>query len=350
MASAALAAGFPEEQIQKLGRLLQRPNRMTEPARGMAGKGRSNVLSESEDELDVEAEEEGEKPSSSGGGVEKAVVQLTKIMAKITKSKRSKDGLEGILDRVDAGGTGFEGGVSSSTGGRSKAAAYTAQASFLDQSIHRTADVRRFQLFPSAARSFSSGDNESSMGGAQEQDRTLYATTIRAAWMISGIHDALRSGDSEQARARCCLALAALDQGAVDSGNCSSFNVRKGLEVGEQQLPGGDGVETEGPRQFPRKQEEIGSRRKRKRRSRPSGESRRAAKSKRQSEGKEQGPDEPCRELNYMKEVQRLLRQGLGKSLEQGPLQNLGYLFFNSFEVADWDACFSPFYTSSPRI
>ncbi len=127
VAAAALAAGIPEQQLEKLGSLLQRPNRMAEPARVVGGQRAVNVLSESEEEMEAEAVGEGQKAAGSGA-VEKAVVQLTKIMSKMTKSRQGREGLEGILDKVDGGGTGLEGSVSSSSGGRSKAAAYKKEA------------------------------------------------------------------------------------------------------------------------------------------------------------------------------------------------------------------------------
>ena len=84
----------------------------------------------------------------------------------------------------------------------------------------------------------------------------------------------------EQARARCCLALAAIDQSAVDAGSWTlaqeyllelpppygSFVQRRPIDPSEQQatrlvrrqsLPRGDDVEIEGSRQLPREQEEV---------------------------------------------------------------------------------------------
>lgn len=46
-----------------------------------------------------------------------------------------------------------------------------------------------------------------------------YPTTIRFVWMLGGIHDSMRRGAWEEARARTCLALAAAHQAAVDSGS-----------------------------------------------------------------------------------------------------------------------------------
>lgn len=46
-----------------------------------------------------------------------------------------------------------------------------------------------------------------------------YPTTIRYAWALTGIWDALRSGAVKEARARCALAVAACDQSSIDQGS-----------------------------------------------------------------------------------------------------------------------------------
>lgn len=46
-----------------------------------------------------------------------------------------------------------------------------------------------------------------------------FPASIRSGWAIAGILDCLRGGRVEEARARACLALAQLDQQAIDRGN-----------------------------------------------------------------------------------------------------------------------------------
>lgn len=46
-----------------------------------------------------------------------------------------------------------------------------------------------------------------------------YPQTIRFSWILAAIHDNLKQGEVQQARARCCLALAAVDQSAIDQGS-----------------------------------------------------------------------------------------------------------------------------------
>ena len=253
VAAAALAAGIPEQQLEKLGSLLQRPNRMAEPARVVGEQRTVNVLSESEEEMEAEPEGEGQKATGSAA-VEKAVVQLTKIMSKMTKGRRGREGLEGILDKIEGGGTGLEGSVGSSSGGRSKAAAYNKlkealakHPTWISQSIEQqmSEDFNSFRSQPGAAAVLTT-----SRAWVEHRSRIgYYPSTIRAAWLLAGVHDALKAGDPDQARARCCLALAAIDQSAMDAGHWtlaqefllelpppySSFSTRRAVEVGEAQ-------------------------------------------------------------------------------------------------------------------
>ena len=76
--AAAQAAGVPEEQIRKIGGLMQRPNRMVEVLGSGTAHPTRNELSETEDEEEVEVQEE---KGGAVGPVEKAVVQLTKLMS-----------------------------------------------------------------------------------------------------------------------------------------------------------------------------------------------------------------------------------------------------------------------------
>ena len=56
------------------------------------------------------------------GPVEKAVLQLTKLVSVMVQRKKTSKGIEAILERSDGGG--HEAGSSSSSASRSKAAAY----------------------------------------------------------------------------------------------------------------------------------------------------------------------------------------------------------------------------------
>lgn len=249
--AAAQAAGVPEEQIRKIGGLMQRPNRMVEVLGVGAAHPRRNELSETEEEEEAEVQEE---KGGATGPVEKAVVQLTKLVSKIAKVKSAKSGLEGILERAESGGAGLEGGAGSSSGGRSKAAAYVKlkealvkHPAWISQAIEQQMeeDFNIFRSHPGAGSVLTT-----SRSWVEHRSRLgPYPSTIRAAWLIAGIHDSLKIQDVEQARTRCCLALAAIDQAATDAGSWtlaqefllelpppySAFGQRKSLDPAEQQ-------------------------------------------------------------------------------------------------------------------
>ena len=121
--AAARAAGFPGDQLAKLAAAAGKQPALKEaPKRAQRPR---NVLSESEEEEDATAlgiggdgEQLGSQPA-----VERAVVQLAKIVAIMQKEKSSKSGLEGILEKAEGGGSADSSGAQSG-GSRGKAAAF----------------------------------------------------------------------------------------------------------------------------------------------------------------------------------------------------------------------------------
>ena len=124
----ARQAGIPEGQLNALARLLGKTNRMADQPGSSKAAPRGMELSESEDDAEDEDPEEveavGSVPAPRADGapqnpIEKAVVQLTKIVTRMAR-KPGRD-LEALLDGAD-GGTG-EAGLGTSAG-KGKAAAY----------------------------------------------------------------------------------------------------------------------------------------------------------------------------------------------------------------------------------
>ncbi len=218
--SSALQAGIGADQLEKLSGLLAKPNRMEENGTRRKESIR-DVLSESEDEELVAACEEEEKGKDQGP-VEKAVVQLTRLVSDLAKQKSKKTGLEGLLERVDAGGGESSSGLGSSS--RSKAGAYkklkaalTSHPDWLSRSIESLMeeDFNLVKSKPGAGQMATS-----SRAWLEHRSRLMhYPSTIRFGWAIAGIHDALKEGRTEEARARCCLTLAAIDQSSIDNGS-----------------------------------------------------------------------------------------------------------------------------------
>ena len=246
----ARQAGIPEAHLERLASLMQKPTKMEE-AEGVARGGRKkNVLSESEDEDEEElvVAEDGEEK---GPAVERAVVQLTRLVTTMQAEKKKKKGLDSILDRADSGGGGE--GSSGSSGGRSKSAAYKKLKEALEKTpewIYQNIEKRMEDDFHVSRSAPGASERTTSTRAWLEHRSKLlhYPSTIRAAWIIGGIHDSLRLGNIAEARARCALAIAAIDQSSLDSGSWmlsqeflleeaapfSSFVGRKAPELSEQ--------------------------------------------------------------------------------------------------------------------
>ena len=217
--ASAIEAGIPRDQLTKLGQLASKPGKMTDlPTSRPAA--RVNILDESEEEPGVEEEEEfieaaeGAEEQPSGGPIEQAVVQLTKIVEKMVH-KPQRD-LEALLD----GAEGTTADPTFGSGGKSKAAAYSKLRSSLEDNpsyIFKTVEAlmdRDFQQVRAAP-----GSSEKPTGSrswVEHRSRVLhYPSSVRAIWTIAGIHDCLR----QEARSRAALAVAAWDQASLDGGN-----------------------------------------------------------------------------------------------------------------------------------
>ena len=185
------------------------------------------MLSESEGE-DAEGEEEAAGESSPQSAVEKAVLQLTKLVTTMSKrKKRVGTGLESILDKTEAAGSGEA--SSSSHGSRSKAAAYVKLKAALSEKpewIYQSIEERLEEDFGTMRSAPSSQAVAATARGWLEHRSKLghYPSTIRFSWIIAGALDNLRQGEVSQARARLALALAAVDQAALDGGSWSLAN------------------------------------------------------------------------------------------------------------------------------
>lgn len=222
--AAARASGMAEEHLTRLSQMFARPERMAEPA--IRKKGKRDLLSESEDE--AEEEDEGEVAEDAGEGkekgppIERAVLQLTKLVANMAKTKKSGGGLEGILEKVDGSVPSSE-AAGSGGGSRSKAAAYKrlkeameTHPEWIYQSIEAQMeeDYNQMRMLPGGALL-----PTTSRGWVGHRSRILhYPGTIRMAWALSGIHDALKSNNVPLARAKAALSLAAVDQASLDGG------------------------------------------------------------------------------------------------------------------------------------
>ena len=216
--ASALKAGVPEDQLDVLAGLLHKKNRMEDVGRPAPPRKKSNVLSESEDEEEDELVEV-EEPGSQQSHVETALVKLTQIVSSLAKGKKQKGSLEDVMDVAEGGES-----SSSTTSSRSKAAAYKKLKASLQDSPELISasieeameeDFLQIRLGPG-----SKGKEMSTRAWVEHRSRLQnYPSSIRFMWILSGIHDAMRQKQWEEAKARTLLAITAMDQVALDSGN-----------------------------------------------------------------------------------------------------------------------------------
>ncbi|CAL1137652.1 unnamed protein product [Cladocopium goreaui] len=213
----ALDAGIPEEQLRTLSGLLQKPNQMGDaPLPGTSSRRRKSVSVEADREDGLGLEEDGlpDEKVGTGDPVEQALLKLTEIVGTLAKDKRPRD-LDAMLDGLDP-----EAGEASSSGsGKYKKlqSSLTENPAVIYQTIEAQLE-KDFNLMRAAPGA--TMQQTSARAWLEHRSRLgYYPTTIRYAWALTGIWDALRSGAVKEARARCALAVAACDQSSIDQGS-----------------------------------------------------------------------------------------------------------------------------------
>lgn len=213
VARQALQAGVTPAALQEMaGALdLQLPPQMFP---GAAAAPAKEIDSEEEEEEDLDA-------SGSQQPVEKAVVQMSKLLLAMNREKKLKKdkSLEGILDYAEGGSAlGKE-----SSGSRSKAAALRSLRGMLKKQpalLYRAIETRMQEDWDSMGMMPGMGVSTLTARGWIEHRSRIqnFAAAVRTSWMIGGIWDALRANRPEEARARCALSIAMLDQQSYDKG------------------------------------------------------------------------------------------------------------------------------------
>lgn len=177
---------------------------------------------------DADEEESAEEDPGGGGAAEAsdpmqvAVLQLSKLMGQLGEEKiRRKDrSLESLLDGAEGHGSAKElGGYA-----RSRAAALRELQKCLKkqpQLIYKSVEQRMLEDWEDAGSLPGISQSNMTARGWLEHRSCIqqFPASIRSGWAIAGILDCLRGGRVEEARARACLALAQLDQQAIDRGN-----------------------------------------------------------------------------------------------------------------------------------
>lgn len=221
--AAAIQAGVPKEHLQSMSKVLGKsPGKLADYPRpdGARGELAQAFEDDAEDEEDGLDEEESLGQSKQ---LSSAIVKLTDIMAKLTSSTSSSPNLEEVLEQSGSGGgAGSAGDISSSLGRKHAAARRALQRTFLHdpsqiwKSIedNMALDFNMQTSAPNATSAFSA------RGWCEHRSKIQpYIRTCRWVWGIAGVLDSLRAGMHDQARARCCLLIAAAEQESLDHGS-----------------------------------------------------------------------------------------------------------------------------------
>ena len=221
--NSALAAGIPEEQLRRLAVIAGKTSKMQDVPQ-TRGPQKQNVLGETDDEGegieggDAEvAEAEKEEDGPEGAPIEKAVLQLTKLVGQMAKPGHRD--LETLLDGADSGSA----DPGSSSSGKSKAAAYKKlRAALRDNpsTIYRSIEAQMTEDFEQVRTAPGTSERYvSSRAWVEHRSKVAnFPSSVRAIWALAAIHDCLKSGAYGEARSRAALAIAAWDQAALDQG------------------------------------------------------------------------------------------------------------------------------------
>ncbi len=222
----ALAVGVPIQHLREMGNILkEKPKRLEEVPREAAAVKNTPLGEEIfvEEELELPDGEEEEGGADSGGsGMERAILELTRIASHLTES-RKKDPLEALLDGSAASSSGAEGGGIPSA--KKNAAALRALQKCLRERpkvIYEAIEANLQSDFLS--RPTSPGEplvgGTTARGWLTAKSRImLYNNHVRWAWQTAGIWDCLMGGRAEEARARTALLVASADQSSIDGGS-----------------------------------------------------------------------------------------------------------------------------------
>ena len=215
VAHQAMQAGVSRKALEEMASLMHAPRHGLPPP----APRQPDVHFEDDDEEPFELEESGGQGQDPVGT---AVLQMSKILAQMHKDKQKiKDrSLEGILDYAESGS------ASSTSGGTSKskaAALRSLQRMLVERPALIAAEVEKAMQLDwerSGQMPGVAAGGVTARGWLEHRSRVQnYPSTVRMAWMIAGILDALRCDKIAEAKARSYLALAALDQQAVDKGS-----------------------------------------------------------------------------------------------------------------------------------
>ena len=208
--AAALQAGVPRSQLETISRVtLGRPAKLGDfPAEEEAADGDGSVMEVEQEQEDMPADP-----------MARALVQLTTIVGHLSK-KAKLDPLEDALEGLSGSGS-----VEQPSGlARKHAALIAALKKTFKENLKRIWEIIESNMADEFDLRVSQpnvpGLSFTARGWAEHRSRIMgYARSVRATWTLSGVLDALRNGCVDEARARCCLGLAQLEQESLDHGS-----------------------------------------------------------------------------------------------------------------------------------
>ena len=213
--AAARAAGVPEDALTEMAWMMTaKKTRAGEPTCSGFGELLEDDFA-GEPELIEEpiVTERGERNQT----VEQAVLQLTQIVTNLTQ-KKPQD-LDSVLDQGGLTSSGEGGGLGT---GRKSAAALRYLTRVLEEQPHLIYESVEWEMRKDLGMLCqSSGDLPFSARNwlCSRSRVTNIQSHVRWCWQVGGILDELIAGNSDRARAKACLLLAAADQCSIDAGS-----------------------------------------------------------------------------------------------------------------------------------
>ena len=223
--AAARNAGIETSHLQEFARMIQpKKNVMKDLPRGAAekaGKKRLDVLGDSEEEDDPEG---GEAEASPSEPVVAALLKLTKIVDRLSDTKRQKGKLlADAMDEAGVSGDSFNFNTGSLSSKRNAQVLRVLKKALRESplELYEAMKQKMFEDCGSPEIAPGSGAPTPSFRGWCEHRSRIpnLNGTVRTVWAVGGALDALDSGKTDEAKARLLLYLASLDQVAIDRGS-----------------------------------------------------------------------------------------------------------------------------------
>ncbi|CAE7929268.1 unnamed protein product [Symbiodinium necroappetens] len=219
---AARAAGVPESHLAEMAQVVsQSRTKLKDPAPATAGPSRPQGVSAGPlDETEEEDDAEEDVPLPGGDQMVAAITKLTAVAESLSAWKRRATTLEGLLE----GNTGADGSGSAGAGRRNAAALKILRRGLVERP-RELADgmLERMGADFGFSRSLPGADRVPVTARAWVESRARiqqqFPTTVRMAWILSGIVDALARGDNDEGLARSLVGLAAIEQLSLDRGS-----------------------------------------------------------------------------------------------------------------------------------